>query len=124
MRLLEHTVDLLFSLMDLSLGVAVLALNPGSPRELYNTLDDPKAPMTFQNYATLFLLTAAVHTTAAQREGEHTDFRVAPGNSARHRQAREPRSVLFGVLEDRFCEAAPYAVDAYAKLLYQRRECG
>lgn len=55
-RMLEHTVDLLFSLTDLSLGVAVLALNPGSPRELYNTLMDPKAPMTFQNYTTLFLL--------------------------------------------------------------------
>ena len=55
-RMLEYTVDLLFSLKDLSLGVAVFALNPGSPQELYNTLKDPKAPMTFQNYTMLFLL--------------------------------------------------------------------
>ena len=52
----EHAVDLLISLTDVSLGVAVLALNPSSPQELYDTLKDPKASMTFQNFTTLFLL--------------------------------------------------------------------
>lgn len=55
-QVLEHAVDLLVGLADVSLGVAVLALNPSSPQELYDTLKDPKASMTFQNYTTLFLL--------------------------------------------------------------------
>ena len=52
----EHAVDLLISLTDVSLAIAVLALNPSSPRELWDTIKDPKASMTFQNYTTLFLL--------------------------------------------------------------------
>ena len=55
-RVLEHAVDLIVSLTDVSLGVAGLALSPGSPQGLYDTLKDPKAPMTLQNYTTLFLL--------------------------------------------------------------------
>ena len=55
-RVLEHVVDLLVSLTDVSLGVAGLALSPGSPQSLYSTLKDPKAPITFQNYTTLFLM--------------------------------------------------------------------
>ena len=65
-----------------------------------------------------------MHDTAAQREDEHTDLRVAQENSVRRLGICEPRSVLFGVLEDRFCEAAPYAMDAHAELLDQRRERG
>ena len=52
----ENVIDLLFSLTDVFLGIAVLALNPSSPQELYDTFKDPKAPMTFQNYTTLFML--------------------------------------------------------------------
>ena len=52
----ENVMDLLVSLTDVFLGMAVLALNPSSPQELYETFKDPKAPMTFQNYTTLFML--------------------------------------------------------------------
>jgi len=55
-RGLQHAVHLLVGLTDVSLGVAGLALNPGSPQRLYDTLKDPKAPMTFENYSTLFLM--------------------------------------------------------------------
>lgn len=55
-RVPEHAVDLLISLTDVSLAIAVLALNPNSPRQLWDTIKDPKASMTFQNYTTLFLL--------------------------------------------------------------------
>jgi hypothetical protein len=55
-RLLEHVVHLLVGLTDVSLGVAALALIPGSPQNLFDTLKDPRAPMTFENYSTLFLL--------------------------------------------------------------------
>ncbi len=54
--MLEHTVHLLVGLTDVSLGVAGLAPVPGSPQGLYATLKDPIAPMTFENYSTLFLL--------------------------------------------------------------------
>lgn len=65
-----------------------------------------------------------MHDTAAQRESKHTDLRMARENSVCRREVCEPRSVLFGVLEDRFCEAAPYAVDAHAELLDHQRERG
>jgi hypothetical protein len=55
-RLMEHAVHLLVGLTDVSLGIAGLALNPGSPQKLYTTLKDPEAPMTFENYCTLFLM--------------------------------------------------------------------
>lgn len=55
-RLLENGVSVIVGLMDVSLGVAGLALNSRSPGELYNALKDPKAPLTFENYSTLFLL--------------------------------------------------------------------
>lgn len=55
-RLLEHGVDVIIGLTDVSLGVAGLALNPRSPEALYTALKDPKAPLTFENYSTLFLL--------------------------------------------------------------------
>lgn len=55
-RVLEHTLHVLVSLTDVSLGVAGLVLNPGSPQKLYDTLKDPVASMTFENYSTLFLM--------------------------------------------------------------------
>jgi len=55
-RMLEHGVHLFVGLVDISLGVAGLALKPESPQNLYDTLKDPSAPMTFENYLTLFLL--------------------------------------------------------------------
>lgn len=55
-RLLEHAVHLLVGLTDVALGIAGLALNPGSPEKLYETLKDRMAPMTFESYFTLFLL--------------------------------------------------------------------
>jgi hypothetical protein len=55
-QLVEHTVHLFFGLLDVSLGVAGLVLTPGSPQNLYETLKDPEAPMSFENYLTLFLL--------------------------------------------------------------------
>ena len=67
---------------------------------------------------------AAVHDMAAQHEGEHTDLRMAQVNRIRRHVACDHCSVWFGVLEDRFCEAAPYAVDAHAELLDQWREQG
>ena len=55
-RVYENVIDLLVGLTDVFLGMAVLALNPSSPQELYDTFKDPKAPMTLQNYTTLFML--------------------------------------------------------------------
>jgi hypothetical protein len=55
-RMLERAVHLVVGLADFSLGAAGLAVNSRSPRRLYDTLKDPKAPMTFENYSTLFLL--------------------------------------------------------------------
>ncbi|RGP71237.1 hypothetical protein FLONG3_7187 [Fusarium longipes] len=55
-RMLEHAVHLLVGFADISLGVAGLVLNPSSPRMLFDTIKDPKAPMTFENYLTLFLM--------------------------------------------------------------------
>ena len=55
-RMLERLVHLLVGIADLALGVAGLAFNARSPQKLYETLKDPKAPMTFSNYSTLFLL--------------------------------------------------------------------
>lgn len=55
-RLLENVIHLMVGLVDVSLGVAGLILNPGSPQALYDTLKDPRAPITFENYSTLFLL--------------------------------------------------------------------
>ena len=63
-----------------------------------------------------------MHDTAAQLEGQHTDLRVARVNSVRRCGVGEPRPVWSGVLEDRFCEAAPHALDAHAELLDRRRE--
>ncbi|KAG0598208.1 hypothetical protein M758_12G054800 [Ceratodon purpureus] len=53
---LEHGVHMIVGLMDISLGVAGLAFNPRSPEALYTAIKDPKAPLTFENYSTLFLL--------------------------------------------------------------------
>ena len=55
-RVLEHGVHLFVGLVDLGLGLAGLALNPEAPQKLYNTIKDPAAPMTFESYLTLFLL--------------------------------------------------------------------
>lgn len=55
-RLFENAIHLIVGLADVSLGVASLILNPGSPKALYDTLKDPRAPITFENYSTLFLL--------------------------------------------------------------------
>ncbi|KAJ3489094.1 hypothetical protein NLG97_g6064 [Lecanicillium saksenae] len=55
-RVLEHAVHLLVGLADVALGIAGLALNPGSPEKLYETLRDKTSPMTFESYFTLFLL--------------------------------------------------------------------
>ncbi|KAK4443869.1 hypothetical protein QBC34DRAFT_498703 [Podospora aff. communis PSN243] len=55
-RMLEHGVHLFVGLADLSLGLAGLALNPEAPQRLYDTIKDPAAPMTFESYLTLFLL--------------------------------------------------------------------
>lgn len=55
-HVLEHSAHLLIGLIDISLGIAGLALNPSSPKMLYETLKDKEAPITFENYLTLFLL--------------------------------------------------------------------
>ncbi|KAK0709260.1 hypothetical protein B0T26DRAFT_720983 [Lasiosphaeria miniovina] len=55
-RTAEHVVHLAVGLLDVSLGVAGLARNPAAPEALYDALSDPAAPMTFDNYLTLFLL--------------------------------------------------------------------
>ncbi len=55
-RKLENAIHLFVGIVDISLGVAGLVLKPRSAQELYATLKDPEAPMTFENYLTLFLL--------------------------------------------------------------------
>ena len=55
-RTMEYVVHLIVGLLDVALGVAGLALYSASPERLYETLKDPVAPMTFENYLTLFLL--------------------------------------------------------------------
>ena len=56
MHYFENFVSLFFRLIDISLGVSGLVLTPASPQELWDTLQDVTAPMTFENYLTLFLL--------------------------------------------------------------------
>jgi hypothetical protein len=53
---LEHVVHLVVGLADVSLGIAGLIMIPGSPQRLYATLKNPSAPMTFDNYSTLFVM--------------------------------------------------------------------
>ncbi|KAH8796002.1 hypothetical protein DL96DRAFT_1644796 [Flagelloscypha sp. PMI_526] len=55
-RTLEHLIHLLVSLTDVALGIAGLVMVPGSTERLYNTLKDVEAPLTFEHYLTLFLL--------------------------------------------------------------------
>ncbi|KXX82089.1 hypothetical protein MMYC01_201541 [Madurella mycetomatis] len=55
-RVMGNVMHLIVGLTDVSLGVAGLALNPGSPQRLYETLKDPEAAITLENYSTLFLL--------------------------------------------------------------------
>ncbi len=55
-RLVEFAVHLIVGTVDIALGVAGLALNPGSVENLYETLKDPETAMSFENYLTLFLL--------------------------------------------------------------------
>jgi len=55
-QVVEHIVHLIVGLLDISLGLAGLALNPKSPQKLYAKLKDPKASITFEGYSTLFLL--------------------------------------------------------------------
>ncbi|RSL40236.1 hypothetical protein CEP54_016167 [Fusarium duplospermum] len=55
-KAVEHAVHLLVGIADIALGIAGLALIPSSPQKLYDTLKDPEAAMTFENYLTLFLL--------------------------------------------------------------------
>jgi len=49
---LEHALHLLVGLTDVFLGVAGLALTPGSLQKVYDTLKDEKAPMTFRSPVT------------------------------------------------------------------------
>ncbi len=56
LRWLEHVVHFVAGLVDISLGVAGLVLNPGSVQGLIDTIKDPEAPISFENYLTLFLL--------------------------------------------------------------------
>ena len=55
-RRVERTIHILVGLVDVSLGAAALGFNLRSPHDLYETLRNPRAPMTFENYSTLFLL--------------------------------------------------------------------
>jgi hypothetical protein len=84
-RLMEHAVHLLVGLTDVSLGVAGLALNPGSPQKLYTTLKDPEAPMTFENYSTLFLiywvLGALLYLCICQRRAPKGAYRCSGGRA-------------------------------------------
>ncbi|KAK4238191.1 hypothetical protein C8A03DRAFT_33796 [Achaetomium macrosporum] len=127
-RALEHAVHLLVGLTDVSLGVARLALNSGSPQKLYDTLKDPTAPMTFESYLTLFLLywllgallLICILPLHSKREG--IDIRVARDDSPVRRGIGGCRPALLGMLEDRLCETARHAVDAHVELLDRRRE--
>ena len=53
---LENVVHLLVGLVDISLGIAGLVLIPSAPQKLWDTLQDVTAPMTLENYLTLFFL--------------------------------------------------------------------
>lgn len=52
----ENIVHIFVTLVDISLGISGLVLIPASPQNLWDTLQDVSAPMTLDNYLTLFLL--------------------------------------------------------------------
>ena len=56
MHYFENFASLFFRLVDISLGISGLVLTPALPQELWDTLQDVTAPMTLENYLTLFLL--------------------------------------------------------------------
>ncbi|EPS35527.1 hypothetical protein H072_11114 [Dactylellina haptotyla CBS 200.50] len=55
-KLCKDLIHIVMALADISLGIAGLVLNPGAPGKLWDTIKDPYAPMSFENYSTLFLL--------------------------------------------------------------------
>ena len=52
----ENVVHIIVTLLDISLSISGLVLIPASPQNLWDTLKDVSAPMTLDNYLTLFML--------------------------------------------------------------------
>ena len=53
---IENVVHIIITLLDISLSISGLVLIPASPQNLWDTLKDVSAPMTLDNYLTLFML--------------------------------------------------------------------